>query len=656
MANFFDEDSGASINPETGRVRITVTPTRPAKNFFDEEGPTDRVSTPEAIARGAGSGATFGFLPRIAGGLAAAGAAEAGGLAGMDIDPYAVGQQVTQEQRARQKAAREQHPYAYGGAEFAGGAAVPLPGGALMGAGRPVAQRMLGGALQGALGGGLAGAGEAETVGQMPGAAGRGALMGGVLGGPLGAVAPAISHYVTAPVRSVLAPGSQAERLIAETYARARNIPVLDWMGRPTRFVPGQPNVPPEAVIADYLGKPGRRLARWSGNVSSEAQSGLENVVSTRMEQQGQRLRNFVQQRWGVSENDLDRQRVRAEAARQNDPLYQLAMWHGNQLPYSPQLEALRQAPAIQTAIAGAQTSLQNRAIGQGGRSGAPAGAPTTGQLAYWDQVKRGLDSQIGRAERAGDREQMNELIPLKQRLTDTLDTLVPEYANARGNARMYFGRENAIEAGAHAINNPSLSWRGVERSYNAMTPEERQLFQQAGRNEFIAKTENVANRFDLWKRIDQNENEKQKMKLFFGDQGYRELEAMHHAENIMSWLSNAVKGGSNTAEQMIATGALGAAGGYSYGDVGGGFSGTAMSLLPWLSKRAGRAVNEKVAERVGQMLTSSDPQMLSRVLAAARRSDSFMQTLRDLGNAAMARGTGAELGQREQRQQQGEL
>jgi hypothetical protein len=655
MANFFDEDSGASINPETGRVRITVTPTRPAKNFFDEEEPTDRVSTPEALARGAGSGATFGFLPRIAGGLAEAGAAEAAGLAGMDIDPYAVGQQVTREQRARQKAAREQHPYAYGGAEFVGGAAVPLPGGAFVGAGRPVATRVLGGALQGALGGALAGAGEAETVGQMPAAAARGAAIGGIVGGPVGAVAPAISHYVTAPVRSVLAPGSQAERLIAETYARARNIPVLDWMGRPTRFVPGQPNVPPEAVIADYLGKPGRRLARWSGNVSSEAQSGLENVVSTRMEQQGQRLRDFVQQRWGVTENELDRQRVRAEAARENDPNYKDAMWRGNQLPYSPQLDALREAPAIQTAIAGAQASLQNRAIAQGARSGAP-GSPFTGQLAYWDQVKRGLDSQIGRAERAGDRAQMNELIPLKQSLVDTLDTLVPEYANARGNARMYFGRENAIEAGAHAINNPSLSWRGVERSYNAMTPEERQLFQQAGRNEFIAKTENVANRFDLWKRIDQNENEKQKMKLFFGDQGYRELEAMHHAESIMSWLSNAVKGGSNTAEQMIAAGALGAAGGYSYGDVGGGFSGTAMSLLPWLSKRAGRAVNERVAEQVGQMLTSSDPRMLERVRAAARRSDSFMQTLRDLGNAAMARGAGAEMGQREQRQQQGEL
>jgi hypothetical protein len=606
---------------------------------------TNPVGLPEAIARGAASGTTFGFEPSLVGGAATVGLTE--GLPVTGMDPWQVGRDITLSERKRQREARTQHPVAFTTGEVLGGAAVPLPGSGLMAAGRPLAARIGGGMLQGALAGGLTGAGEAETWGEMPGRAALGAGLGIAGGGVAGAVAPAFTHYVTAPIRALAQPGEQAARIVAEAYARARNLPVFDWMGRPTRFVPGQGNVPAEAVLADYLGKPGRTTARWAANVSPEAATGLENVVSTRMEQQGQRLRDFVEQRWGVSDNDMEQLALRADAARTNSPLYQHAMLVGNNLGYSPHLDALRQSPAVQEAMRGAAGSLQNRIIGQGGMGG-PLRPADPNSLQYWDQVKRGLDSQIGRAERAGDRELVSELRPLKQRLVDTLDNLVPDYADARGNARLYFGHENAIEAGAHAINNQSLSWQAADRAWRAMNPQDRRLFEMAGRNEFVARTQNVADRFDLWKRIDQSENERNKLRLIFGDQGYRDLEAMHHAESIMSWLSNAVRGNSTTEAQRMAGelmtgGAFGLAGagaGYTFGDVHGAVAGGSVTpLLGLLLKGARGKINMNVAEHVGQMLTGSDPAQLDRLLQAARRSDSVMQALRNMGNAAMARG-----------------
>lgn len=627
----------------------------------------ETVSTPEAAGRGLVSGATFGFWPTMAGGAASSSlmGGEAGVLpfgAGMSMEEAGkIGREITAAERRRQHAAREQHPYVFGTGEAVGSLASPVPGGALTAAGRSVGTRIAGGALQGAIGGGLAGAGEAETVEGMPGAAVTGAAGGALVGGPLGAVAPALTHFVTAPVRSLFRPGAQAERVLGETAARAERTPLRDPDGQPLRFVPGQPGVPPEAVVADYLGVPGQQVARWAKNTSPEAAATLQSTLAQRARGQGQRLRDWGQQRFGaITENELEQEALRAAAARENSPLYQLAMWHGNQLPYSPHIEALRGAPAVQEAMRGAEEAIQNRIIGQGGGAG-PRRPANPNSLQYWDQVKRNLDKQIGQAERAGNMELVNELTPIKRRLVAALDEAVPSYAEARGSARLFFEQENALEAGAHAVNNNKLNWRQVDRSFREMSPQERELFQRAGRNEFLMKTENIADRADLWKRINQNENERRKLEVIFGTQGFRELEARQHAETIMQWTHDAVQGNSTTAQQYLtalalgSTGALGGAGagGYTYGDVGGAIQGGIPGGLMLLHRGARMRGNQQVAERVAQMLVSRDPRSLDAVVAAARRNDSVMQSLRNILNAGIPRTAGAGMGRGEERQAQ---
>ena len=63
--------------------------------------------------------------------------------------------------------------------------------------------------------------------------------------------------------------------------------------------------------------------------------------------------------------------------------------------------------------------------------------------------MKRGLDSKIGIAKRAGDNDSARELTGLNELLKSELDQQVPQYAQARAGAAKFFGQENAVMAEA---------------------------------------------------------------------------------------------------------------------------------------------------------------------------------------------------------------
>ena len=115
---------------------------------------------------------------------------------------------------------------------------------------------------------------------------------------------------------------------------------------------------------------------------------------------------------------------------------------------FSPKLRELMQVDDFKKAMKVADSVATDPA------SGIIAGTDRPPNLMYWDQVKRSLDDQIGTALKGGAKDEARRLMGLKGRLTSELDSIVPEYADARGAAAEAFGSSNAIESGYNSIKN----------------------------------------------------------------------------------------------------------------------------------------------------------------------------------------------------------
>ena len=180
-----------------------------------EAPPAEPPSLLEAGVRGAAQGVTFGFGDEISGALESA----------FTDKTYA---QARDEARAANKAAREAHPIGYGLGQIVGGAAVPIPGLGLAGAGVGLGARIAANAARGALAGGLTAAGESEAdltkaggAEQMVRETAKGGLLGGALGGIIGTAA---EKYVQG------AEGRANEQLVTDvTGGRATNAGKRVW-------------------------------------------------------------------------------------------------------------------------------------------------------------------------------------------------------------------------------------------------------------------------------------------------------------------------------------------------------------------------------------------------------------------------------------------
>jgi hypothetical protein len=636
MANYFDQFD----EPQMSDVKRTPEgyPYRQAeakKNYFDQfdEPQTGRA---EAAGRGVLSGATFGFWPRLSALAGAAGYAEAQPLS-LGLLPKEDVMQLYEMKRRheteQQKAAREQHPGYYGVGEFAGSAALPLPGiSSLMAPGRAIGSRIAGGALQGAIAGGVSGAGEAETPAEMIPAGVRGGVLGGVTGGVVGPVASTLTKYLPGP-------RTTAEQIFDALRRRGVG-------PGPKQLRAGE--APAGVLPIDIAGAPGREIAKWAANVSPEAAETLTTALTERTAGQAERLRDFITTRFGAGDNDLNRLAIRAQQKEESTPAYTQAMWLGNNLPALPMFDALKRAPAVQAAMRGAAESLQNRLIAQGGASRYET---HPNSLAFWDQVKRGLDSRIGVAARSGDRELVGELAPLKQKLVEALDTMVPAYRNARATWMAFQGADNAIEAGEKFVNSKMTSAEAA-RALQAMSPEQQEAWGGAARNAFLAKMENVADTHNLWNRIAQSRPQAQKLGLVFGRDGMNELEAMKRAESVFHLAQTRVQGGSDTARNLITNLMIGGAPGaydiYQRGREALTDPTTALTGLALGAARAGKRayIDPRVANHLAGMLVSGDPQMLQRAATIAARNPTVMDVLRRV-NEGLTRGTAMQAEQR---------
>jgi hypothetical protein len=627
------------------------------------------VGLPEALARGAGSGATFGFLPRILGGLASEGAAEAAGLAGADIDPYAVGRQVTQEQRQRQQAAQQQHPYAYGGAEFAGGFATPLPvGGVVKGIASPFARRLAGGALAGGAGGAISTFGHEEGLPSVP----QVAINTG-LGAGLGAALPAVGSALARPVRYGLEKlgvgrlpiARDVEQEAASEIGQARQEADIERGavsagGQEPSMLPesavGAPEHP-QAMTIDVLGESGRDLARAAANLSPAASGTLKAPLYAR---RGSQLERYEQELPQTSTEHLGERREQLGVANpETTRAYNIAreIGDGRINLQSDAMQQLTQMPLVQQAFRRLRFEIEDahRAenLTRQGQGLPPRPAPTLQDLSTWDMVKRSLDTMNARALRASNEPRGRVITQVTSALRDELDRQVPEYAQARMSARADIMTRNALEEGAKFAKGGDIyETQQALAQMQQHAPQAVQAFQEGFTQALRQQGGKKATAGNLYAQVKESPDQVARMRVALGDQRTDALQALRERETVMQRALEAVTGNSTTARQLMnaarasGAGALGvpiAAGGAAAGldyllDLGQGLyksglaTGAGAKVIATALNRRGVVADRQVANSIAQMLVSRDPQQLARLAMIANRMPPLERFLRSLG------------------------
>lgn len=667
--------SGASGKASGGRIHMAdggAPPYEPP----DAEGPPP-YEPPEpdrgalsAAWQGAKSGATFNFNDELAGAHAAGphlpnvpGTLWAGPIgqtaigAGRVIydkltnrapEATAAYEHARDEERKAGEIAEAQHPYAHMAGEVAGGLALPIGGG--VGA-ATVPLRIGRGALIGAGTGALYGAGAGEDTSHRL----TGAAMGAGTGAVVGAAAPAVVEGALQAASRIIQPIVRTVQGATNTEGEAGRRVIT---GLQRDFDRQGPSMTPEEIAAanaagspraiiDAGGDTTHALARSSANTSPEARAALTDMVQDRFGTQNDRAAGFVQHLTGATgDNPATVEALQTAARQANRPAYARAYRDG-QTVWTPEIEQLTQAPAVQSAIRDATQTGANRAALDGfqpvrnpfefdatGRMTLrtnPDGSQAVPSLQFWDHVKRNLDDQYNKLTRAGARSEAADVNGLRQSLVGHLDQAVPSYQTARAGAARFFGAQDALEAGSQFVTS-RMNNAEAQRAFNRMSAPEQALFRQGYASSLINKIGEMGDRRTILNSIANSPAERQRMEIALGPQNARAMEAFLRAEGVMDRARNAVTGNSTTARQLAELGLAGGA--YGIEGLHGGFSdpraiGTAAVV--WGLTHGSNRINERVARRVGEMLASHDPAVLNQGVQLIARNARIFNALRSM-------------------------
>jgi hypothetical protein len=622
----------------------------------------------QALQRSLLNAVTFNFLDELEGLVRAGGldpndedalksmaALVRGGWRKLGGDPEA--EKLYQEQvrasRAKTQELSEAFPKTSIAGEVAGAAALPI-GVAARGA------SMLGragyAALTGAGVGGLSGFGAGEGLG--------GSAMGAAIGAPVGAAiggvaAPAIEtganvvRALARPITGFLQPEEEALRRIGSAAVREQTrtarLPASQQPLAADEFADLQAAGVPVAAI-DRLGEQGRALARSAANTDPLAREALEGLAAERVTTSGARLSNFLRGQFNYPSVDAQQQAIREASLRVNPVAYRAAETEATRLfpagLWDEGLEQIASAPIIQDAIRKAVVTGRNRAAREGFP---PIGNPfvidrTTGAmtlregarptLGFWDEVKKNLDKVNSR-----------EAQDWSRVLRERLDEMVPSYGQARSGAAAFFGERDALSAGAAFVGSGRKfgSIPEVRRTLHGMNETERNLFRDGyvDRLAHQMSTLSGAERTNLLNRIERTPAAREEIEIALGVDGARQFLSRLRVENIMDRLRPAL-GGSQTARYLTEIGLAGGIGGF-FSDFDPTTIG-AVGLLPI----AKRAVDRRVARRVGEMLASNDQAVIDRAIEMIGRNATLRPWIAALDDATARIGgqLGNEMGQ----------
>jgi hypothetical protein len=453
-------------------------------------------------------------------------------------------------------------------------------------------------------------------------------------------------------------PTLEAERRVAQTVegaqareaARRANNPGTEpqTLMRPemrAAQAQGQP-----ATVLDTAGRGGKRMARNVRNTpgAEEGTEALEGMTQARFANQADRTSNFIS-RLTAGRNATDFEQLRVRAARANRPAYAGAYAAGDRPVWSPELERLTSSPDIEAAVKSAVRSGKSRAVEEGfggfnppvsvtpdGRvlfGGGRRGAPTYPNIQFWDYVQRDLRDMAQKVE-GREPDKFRYLNSLHQQLNTELDRLVPQYQAARVGAWRHFRAEDAYDAGMKYVQNTATGRNAEEltRQIRDMSPADRVLFMHGFATKLIEDVRKTADNVNVVNRIYNNPAARDRITEALGANRAREIEAFLRVEAIMNQGKNAVSGNSSTVEQLLTAGA----GSALYGTATGNWDWTALlagGAAVGGRRLAGRA-NARVADEIGRLLSSQDPDAYRRGIAMIASNTAMLDRLRAITHA----------------------
>jgi hypothetical protein len=559
------------------------------------------------------------------------------------------------EMRAREAAMAQQHPYAFGAGELGGAAATML---AVPGSSAPtIAGRLGRSALTGAGYGALAGAGEGQGEEGMLAEGARGALTGAALG-TVGAGAAELASPIVSRVanvyRGIRDPDLEAQRRIAAAVR-------ADMNSTGSRFSPQ------EVIESDIAGTPRalldtgettRALGRSAANTSPEGRAALQEFVHERFEQQSPRIAAYIRDLTGGGNATEDLERIGDVARRANRPAYRAAYQAGESGLWTPELERLASSPAVRNAMQAAVQRGRDRAVAEGMGAFNPGvtfdngimqfgrgrGAPPYPNMQYWDYVQRELRDMQTVARRAGRNEEAGALGTLHRSLLAELDAANPAFARARQGAAQFFGAENALEAGQNFVRS-SANIPEAQRALLRMSPAERQLFARGYASNLADAVERSGDNQNVINKTFFNSGAaRSRTLLALGPDRAARLEALLRAERIVDRGRTAL-GNSTTARQLFEMGLAGGAGAGAEALLEQNFNPQHMltaALTVGLARRGAQAIDQRVARRVGELLTSPDLSAIHRGIRLVTQNPRLLNALRRVTGAFAGAGTEA--------------
>jgi hypothetical protein len=160
------------------------------------------------------------------------------------------------------------------------------------------------------------------------------------------------------------------------------------------------------------------------------------------------------------------------------------------------------------------------------------------GNLAFWDQVKRELDSKLvsAKSPTSPNPSAAATLMSNKNDLVKKLDTMIPSYKNARDIASETFGAATAPEAGYNFFKNMDSFKRSTAKdAFNKYTPEQKDLFSIG----FAHHIDEVANQPGglalLAKKFSSDRSFKERASQVLGKEKYNQIQGTVLSENLIS-------------------------------------------------------------------------------------------------------------------------
>lgn len=530
------------------------------------------------------------------------------------------------------------------------------------------AATMAGRAAQGAaMGGGLGYASEAidSKDAQKAAQSGLFGALGGGIGVPVmegaGAALSAFGRPVVNTVRGLVNPTNEAARRVgsglAADFSVGGNNLTAEQAAAAGRN--GQ-----ELVVADFGGDVTRSLARSAANTSPEARTALGDVIERRFPTQGDRTGDFIRG-FGSGQSAVTTSDQLAAAARNsNKAAYARAYNDPNaQAIWNQDLADLMQAPAVQDAIRSTMKTGANKAAAQGFKSPKNPfvedangnitlrtnedGSTAIPSIQFWDYVQRNLNDDIGKLQRAGQKDAASDVISLRSQLNNVLDNTVPSFKDARAGAAKFFGAEDALQAGREFVSS-TMDNAEAAKALGKMSKPERALFAEGFVSDLVNKVRNVSDRQPVINKIYNTPNAKQRVLMALGPDKAKELETFLHVETVADRLRNAVSGNSTTARQLAEMGLAGGGGGAMLGAgagfVGGGSSQdiSAGAVAGALFQRGASKIDSRVARKVGELLASNKPEDITKIVNMARKNNSLFNAIKNFNLKAVSSVAGA--------------